>query len=161
MAGFDQLLDELQHPRDVLRGARIMFRRLDVEPVDVVEERFGVVSRDVVGRLVLQACRNEHLVFAAVEGVVGEVAHVGDVHHLLGLVPEVLQTAAQEVGQHEGAQIPDVHVAVDGGAAGVEPDDAFLERLQILFGPREGVVQANLRQLHAASILSIGESPSP
>ena len=46
-------------------------------------------------------------------------------------------------------------------AAGVEPDDAFLERLQILFGPREGVVQANLRQLHAASILSIGESPSP
>ena len=138
-----------------------MFRRPDVELSDVVQERARVVRRDVLGRLVLQPRRDEHLVFAAVECVVGEVADVGDVHHLLGLVAEVLEAAAQDVGQHERTQIPDVDVAVDSGTAGIDPHHPFLERLHLLLGPRQGAVEPDLRQLHPASILSIGESTSP
>src|SRR5260370_39129214 len=82
----DQGLDDLDHLWDVSRGPRVMVRRADVEERGVIHERLRVVSGDLFWRLAFEPRRYKHLVFAAVEGVIGEMPDVREVHHLLGLV---------------------------------------------------------------------------
>ena len=113
----DQPLDHVDHLRYEMGRVGVMGRRPDVELGRILHERGCVVSSDLLRRLVLEPCRDEHLVLAAVERVVGEMPDVGDVHNLLGLVAEIFEAAAQKVGQHERAQVADVHVSVDGRAA--------------------------------------------
>jgi hypothetical protein len=62
-------------------------------------------------------------VFAFV-GVRDEVADVGDVHDMLNLEPGSFESAAEGVVENGVAEIADVVVVVDGGAAGVEGDFA-------------------------------------
>src|SRR6267143_4418213 len=95
VAARDQLIYELDHLRDVVSRLRVMRGRPDVELGGVLFESVRVVRSDLLRRLALQARGNQHFVLAAVERVVGEVADVGDVHHLLGLITEVLETAPQ------------------------------------------------------------------
>ena len=157
----DQDGDQLDHLPDVLRRTWIRVRGPDVELPDVVHEGGGVVRRDLFRRFVLQARRHQHLVFAAVECVIGQVADVGDVHDLLGPVAEVLEAAPEQVGQHEGAQVADVDVPVDGGPTRVDPHHALLERAKFVLRSRERVVEADRGQAHAVSILSIDARDSP
>src|SRR5438128_2477629 len=114
--------------------------RPDADLADVLHERTGVVGGDLLRRFALEPRRHQHLVFATVEGVVSQVADVGDIHDLLGAVAQVLEAPAQEVGQHEGPQVAHVHVAVHRGTARVDADHAFAKRCQLLLRPREGVV---------------------
>src|SRR5260370_25106216 len=55
MTACDQLLDERDHLRDVVRGVRILVRTPDVELGGVFHELVRVVRRDLFPRLVLQA----------------------------------------------------------------------------------------------------------
>ena len=88
---FDQLGDELDHLGDVVACARVVSRRPDVDARRIVHEGLGVERRNFLGRLLFETRGHQHLVLAAVEGVVGEVADVGDVHHPLDFVAEVFE----------------------------------------------------------------------
>ncbi len=100
-----------------MRGPGVVVGRADVDEGGVIHERLRVVSGDLFGRLALEPSRDQHLVLAAVEGVIGEMADVRDVHHLLGLVAQVFEAPAQQVGEHERAQVADVDIPIDGRAA--------------------------------------------
>jgi hypothetical protein len=69
------------------------------------------------------------------------VPHVGDVHHVVDLVPGVLQGATQEILVDVRAEIPDVRVVVHRGTAAVHPH--FLPRLfeKRLFLAGKGIVE--------------------
>ena len=131
-----------------------MRRRADVDPADVVEERLGVGGGDLFRRLLLESRRDEHLVLAAVERVVGEMADVGDVHDLLAAVAEVVEAAAKKVWQHERPQIADVGEAIDRGTARVDAHDAVIERPKVFLSPRERVVEAHRGRVHSLSMLA-------
>ena len=155
VTALDQRLDQLEHSRHVVAGARVVRRRPDVHETDVVEEGLRVGRGDLFGSLLFQPRGDEHLVLAPVECVVGEVTDVGDVHHLLGPVTEVLEAAAEEVWEHERPQVADMRVAIDRRAAGVDPNDLVLEWVELLLAPCERVVQAHRGQVHAISILIV------
>ncbi len=162
MAARDQLRDQVDHLRYVLGRVRVQCRATDVDLGRVVHERRGVVRGDLRGRFVLQASRDEHLVLAAIERVVCEVTNIGDVHHLFGLVAEIFEAPAQEVRQHEGAQVSHVDVAVHGRSAGIDPHDSFTHRLKVLLGAGEGVVdpEALRGRPHVVSMLASSEGDS-
>jgi hypothetical protein len=154
VAFLEQFRHQVDHLGDVLRGARVVRRAADVELGGVFHERIDVSGRDLFGRLVLEARRDEHLVLASIEGVVCEVTDIRDVHDLLGAIAEVLEGTAKKVGQHEGAQVADVHEAVDGRSAGIQPHHAFLRRLQHDFDAAVSVVKPDRGQAHIESILT-------
>ena len=54
------------------------------------------------------------------------MADVGDVHDMLDAVSKQFECSSQDVCVQEGAEVPDVRIVVDGGAAGVESDQTSL-----------------------------------
>ena len=66
------------------------------------------------------------------------MADVGDVHDMLDAVAQQFECSTQDVCIQEGAEVPDVRVVVDGGAAGVEgqrksrPYNALLARKRVV-----------------------------
>ena len=103
---------------DAVGGGLYHVRALDVQLLAVVKEGVGVEFGDVHDGLVLPAGPGEHFVLPGVR-VGGQVAHVGDVHHPVHLIALIAQEFLQHVLGDVGAQVADVGVAVDGGAAGV------------------------------------------
>ena len=91
---------------------------LDVELAAVLEERVGVVLRDLHDGLVLAAGALEHLVLALV-GVGCQVADVGDVHDAVDVIAREAQVLLEHVLHDIGAEVADVGKVVDGRAAGV------------------------------------------
>ena len=104
-----ELLDERDHLRDVLGGVRHDDRIEAAERAQVFEEGL-LVARRVVGD------------GDALRGGVADdlVVDVGDVHDVLDGDALLLEEAAQQIDMQEGAEVADVAVVVDGGAAGVE-----------------------------------------
>ena len=78
---------------------------------------------------------------ARVDGVLGEMADVGDVDNLGDLPALELEVAAERVGEREGAVVADVLVAVDGRAAIVHADVTRLGRRERFELVGEGVVE--------------------
>ena len=145
MPALDQPGDDLEHALDVPGRPRIGAGGPDVEERDVSLERARVVVGDLLRRPLLQPGADQHLVLAAIEVVLGQVADVGDVHHLPDVVAAVLEDAAEEVGEQERAQVADVHVAVHGGAAGIDAHAPGLERPELFLAPGQRVVHAHGR----------------
>ena len=58
------------------------------------------------------------------------MADIGDIHDVLYLVAVIEQSAFEDIFKNVGAEITDVSVIVDGGAAGVEADFVFFDRLK-------------------------------
>ena len=85
---------------------------------------------------------DEHRSVAAIEPLVAQVADVGDVLDVEDLEAVVEQRPPDEVGQQVAAQVPDVRVAVDRRPAGVHPDAAGFERLDLVHVAGERVAQA-------------------
>ena len=94
---------------------------LDIELLAVGEESVGVELRDFEDSLVLALCARDHLVLAGVS-VAREVTNVGDVHNALYVVAREAQVLLEHVLHNVGAEVADVGVVVDGGAAGVHID---------------------------------------
>ena len=124
----DELLDERDHLGDVVGRGGIDLRRLDVERLQVREERVLVRLRVVGQRHVRRVRALDRL-----------VVHVRQVHHLLDLQAVELDDAPQDVLERVGAEVADVREVVDRRPAGVEPDRAVGERRQLLVAPRERV----------------------
>jgi len=126
----DQLLDQLDHLRDVPGGARLVRRRAAAEdvvrPVQLALELVGVrPPRDAaVGRL------GEDLVLD-----VGHVRDHGD------LVAGALEPAAQYVEDDFLVDVPDVRGTLHRQPTVVDPDLARVDRLEISHCCCRGVVQ--------------------
>ena len=91
--------------------------------------RFELFEARLLGNFVL-----------ALVGVVLEVADVGDVAHVAHLVAEVLQIAEEDVESDGGAGMTQMAVAIDGRTTDIHAHTAFVEGLEGLLGPGEGVV---------------------
>ena len=70
------------------------------------------------------------------------VVHVGDVHDVVERIAAARSHAAQDVLEGEGAEIADVGVVVDGGAAGVHADGVVVGGSEFLDLLRERVIEA-------------------
>ena len=106
-----ELLDEGDHLGDVLGGVGDVLGALDAEGVEVFEEgaleAVGVVGDGEVGG----------------GGVADDlVVDVGDVHDVLDGDALLEEEAAEDVDVEEGAEVADVAVVVDGGAAAVHAE---------------------------------------
>ncbi len=125
-----QAADQLHHPGDVVRGARVHVRPGDPQRVQVVEEQLREGLRVLLQPHPLR-----------VRPADGLVVHVGEVHHELHLVPPVLQVPVEDVREEEGAEVTDVRGGVDGGAAAVHPHPAFHQGDELFQPARERVVE--------------------
>jgi hypothetical protein len=81
-----------------------------------------------------------YLVLAGFVDVPGEVAHVGDVHHVRHFIAEEAEGAGQDVVEDVGSEVADVRVIVDGGPAAVETRLAGADRREVLELAAERVV---------------------
>ncbi len=153
VAGVHELRDNLDVLVDAVRGGLDDVGRLDVELGAVVEEGVGVELCNLHDGLVLALCALEHLVLAGV-GVGAQVADVGDVHDALDVVAEVAQVLLEHVLHDVAAEVADVRVVVDGGAAGVHLHDVGVVGYEFFLRAGGAVVE-----LHAVS-LSFALSPA-
>src|SRR5579859_3634013 len=140
---FEQAPGEVDHLRDVLRRPRVDIDRQDVDRCLVFEPRPGVELGNLGGGLALHFGRELHAILALVEGVVAEVADIGDVLDVPDPIAEVDQGAAQDVREEEAAQVADMRVAVDGRATGVDAHEAGNVRLERLDAAAQRVVEAD------------------
>ncbi len=139
----------------------VLVRDLETELPGIVEERVGVVPRDLIrvvgvidrplghaaGFLVLLdplGC-DLHLVFArpVCHRVFGHVADVRDVHHVLDAVTGRLQKPPNEIREQKRPEVADVGKVVDGRPARIDADDPVLNRNEWLDLTRECVEKAN------------------
>ena len=132
-APLDELLDERDHLGYVVRRGGIHLRRLDVERLEVREERVLVRLRVVRERHARRVRAADRL-----------VVHVGEVHHLLHLHAVELYDAAQHVLERVRPEVADVGVVIDRRPAGVEPHGVLRQRLQGLHAPRQAVEYLHL-----------------
>ncbi len=72
-------LGQVEHVRDVVGGARKHVRREDVDQGLVLVEPGLVGVRDLGRRLRFESGRDQHPILAAIEALVAQVPHVGDV----------------------------------------------------------------------------------
>ncbi|MCG3150609.1 MAG: hypothetical protein PCFJNLEI_04097 [Verrucomicrobiae bacterium] len=118
----EKRLDESDHAGNRVGGARDDMGTLDVECVKVAKEFLRVEISELFERLAGLADGADDFVF-----------HVGDVHDVGDGVPLVFEVPAEQILEHEGTEIADVRVVVNGRAAGVETNFARLERDEVFF----------------------------
>ena len=73
-------------------------------------------------------------------GVMFEVADIGDVAHITHLITEMFQIAVHEVEGDCRACVAEVGVTVDGRAADIHSDMAFMNRFERLLHASQAVV---------------------
>ena len=88
------------------------------------------------------------------------MTHIGDVLDEGHPEPLQAQGAPDQIGQHVGAEVPEMRVAVHGRAAGVHLDVTGLDRHDLLDRTRQRVVQAHAREDTQAQRAVAGPSPS-
>ena len=143
MAGVDEPRDQRDHLGDVVGRLRHDLRPQDVELLAVDEELVRVALGEHERIDVLAPRGDGHLVLAADVRVAHQVPDVGDVHHLLHLVAEVLEGAARDIRGEIRVQVADVLVVVDGRAAVVHGEAAGPQRREVTHRARGAVVQAD------------------
>ena len=112
-----QLLDHVEHFRDVRRGFGVVFRRFDAEHAEILKKRVLVLARERLER--------EPGGTRIADGL---VVDVGQVHDLRDLDAVVFERAAEKIFEEISAEIADVCVVVDRGAAGVHPGVSLADR---------------------------------
>ena len=123
----NQLRDEVRHLRNMLGGAH----------------QRGLLNADHRG--IFEKCllilRSVLLHAHAVTRRVADdlVVDVGDVHDVAHGVSALPKKSAQQVDGDEGAEIADVAVVVNGGAAGVHANFALANRAEFLHLRRHGI----------------------
>ena len=123
-----ELLDEVDHLGDALGGVRDNLGAFDREGVHVFEEGVlidaGVIANGKVdGR-------------GVADDLVVDVRHV---HHVLGGDALLVEEAAEDVYVEECAEVADMAVVVDGGAAAVHAERRGVNGRKRLDGSAEGV----------------------
>ena len=138
-AARDQRADDRDHFRHVIGRARKVRRPKDAQ-ASLVHVEGGLVGLgDLFRRLAGRERRRDHLVLAALHGLLAHVADVGDVLYGGDPVPEELERPPQPVREQIRAQVSKMDGAVHRGSARVhahlagalrrERDDPALERV--------------------------------
>ena len=109
------MVNEPGHILDVLSRPDYLFGLFQAERAHVFEERLFILFRVLMDRLVLARRVADDLVI-----------HVGNVHHVLQLITALPQEPAQDIHGHEGAEVADMAVVIDGEAAGIHADCVVL-----------------------------------
>ena len=99
----------------------------------------GVVLRHLHRFQLLQASFLGNLVLALV-GVVFQMPHVGNVAHIAHFVSEVLQIAKHHIEGDGWASMPQMSVAIDGGAAHIHTHPPFNKGAEEFLLPCQGIV---------------------
>ncbi len=141
MVAVDEPGDELDHLVDVAGGARVDVGAADAEGVEVIEE----AAHDGLGELL----EGDALAAGAIDGL---VVDIGQVHDELDVEALPLEVPMEQVVEEEGAVVPDVRELVDGGTAGVHAGGAGLDRIELVEGSRQGVVEP---KCHSDLILGV------
>ena len=127
-----QLLDQLHHVIDMIRGPDPVLRRLDAQRLAIVKKRLhellGVIADALPGR---RRIRDD------------AVVHVRQVHDVVQLESAKFQEPPQNVLKHERAVIADVRVVVDRRPARVHAHFARLLGDEALDLSGQRVVQLN------------------
>ena len=142
-AAGDQPLDHRPHRVDILGGARLVGRREAAERGDILVELPLRRFRHFGDRLV----ERESGKVAGGAGVdlvvdVGDVARVDDVVRPIN----VAQEPEQNVEHDHRPRVADMGEIVDGGAADVHSHRLRVDRLKILLGAGERIVEAQRRR---------------
>ena len=111
-----------------------MLGALDPQRVEILEEGLDVLLRELVDRLAMLGRLLDDAVL-----------DVGQVHHLGDAIPLLEEDAAQQVLEEEGAEVTDMRIIVDGRAAGVHPNVAWLDRHELFQPAAHRVVEAQRR----------------
>ncbi|MPM45711.1 hypothetical protein SDC9_92402 [bioreactor metagenome] len=138
--GIHQSGDDLDILVDAVGGGLHHVGPLDVQLTAVVKKRVGIILGDLQNGLVLPLGTLEHLVFTGVR-VAGQMAHIGDIHDTLDVVPGVPQILFQHVLHDIAAQVSDVGKVIDCGAAGVHFHDVGVIGFEFFFFVGGGVVK--------------------
>ena len=116
-----QALDGRHHVVDVLGGGDQALGALQPQRGAVLQERLGIDAGVFRQRLVLG------------HGIADDlVVHVGDVHDVVEAESAGAQPFAQDVEEGEGAEVADMGVIVDRGAAGIHADGVVARRRELL-----------------------------
>ncbi len=123
-----QLLDQMDHLGNVGGGAAEHLRPLHGEALEIVQKGL-LEARGVVGDG-----------DAGGSGVADDlVIDVGDVHDVADRNAEQVQRAAEKIDLEEGAEVADVSVVVNSGAAGVHAQHGSVGGKQFIQLSAEGV----------------------
>ena len=160
MLAIDQGLRQPDHLGDVLGRLRRHVGFIDAERGRILEDRPGVLLGDLQGLEPLVLDGEQHLVDRLGRGLVRHVAHIGDVLDEGDPEPLKAQGAPDQIGQHVGAEVPEVRVPVHGGTARIHLDVAGLDRHDLLDRTRQRVVQAHACEDTQAQRAVAGPSPS-
>src|SRR3990172_5670690 len=136
-----QLLSQRDHLGDMGRRARVDVGGKKVHPAAIPEKRPGEELRDLPRRLPRGPGGGDHLVLRPLKRLLVHMPHVGDVLDGERRVAGEPDGPEEQVGQHVGPQVPDVDVAVHGGAARIYPDTPRPEGIKRNLLPGNGVVE--------------------
>ena len=137
----------INHLRDVLRSPGIDVGRQDVDPGLVPMKAVGVELGDFLNGLALGQGGQNHLVAAGFDQFLAHMPHVGDVLDLIDRHAAGFQRPPNPVGHHIGAEVADMGVAIDRGAAGIHPGLARLQGADFLNLLTEGIVKGQQSSL--------------
>jgi len=144
-------LGEFDHLRDVI-GRDCPLRRLaDVQCAHIGPIGLLVMLGDVPDRLRALGRHLLHLVLARV-GIVGQVAHIGDVDDVGELQPLPRERAPQHIGKHVSTHVADMRVVVDRRPAGVDARLAGVDGLEHLDLAGERIEQLERRIGHGRGL---------
>jgi hypothetical protein len=115
-------------------------RALDVELFRLFEEGNGVSLGDIPGRDAFACGPHFHLVIALIL-IRGEVADIGDIHHMFHVQPGQAQGAHQHVGGDIGAHIADMGVVIDGRSTRIDARLTCFDGIEDLGCARHRVVE--------------------
>ena len=126
-----QALDGPDHVIDVFRGGDQALGALQPQRGAVLQERLGIDAGVFPQRLVLG------------HGIADDlVVHVRDVHDVVEAESAGAQPFAQEVEERERAEVADMGVIVNRGAAGIHADGVVARRRKLLHPLGQRVVEA-------------------
>ncbi len=132
MAFFDELLDHRDLLGDVLHGTGLDMGWQALEEVAVVMEFF----RPEAGEL------REGLT-SALRFADRFIVHIGEVADVQSAQAAGFQRAAEDILEHESAEIADMGGAINGRAAAVKPERLPIDGRQILDFPCQSIIQTH------------------
>ena len=132
-------LAEIDLLGDVLGGPAQHVGCQTAQPRDIVYPFLRIACGNLSSALTRLARGDLHLVLTGV-GVIGQVAHIGDVDDVSHCVAERAQRALQQIRKHVGTHVADVLGGVDRGATAVHTNDTGLDRFEGLLGTCRSVV---------------------
>jgi len=123
--------DSVGHIGDVVGGLHQVLGHVQAQGGAVFEKRLRVDGGVFLKRLLFGRRVADDL-----------IVHVGDVHDVVELVTARTQPPAQNVDEGEGAEVADVGVTVNGGAARVQANRVAVRGMEVLDALGECVIEA-------------------